>query len=128
MTPFFIIFSITSINCLKNSPHKFPEPKVTSSTLQKSKIFNLQSQRRKSTRKYSHIYSLEPVNAAQRIQKNKQTKIKLNIYLLLLSRSAVVCLGQIWFDMRKPTLKHSFYFQYNAEEASTGREGDKNCC
>lgn len=38
--------------------------------------------------------------------------------LLLLSRSAVVSLGQIWFDMGEPALKHLLYFQYNAEEAS----------
>lgn len=53
---------------------------------------------------------------------------------MLLSRSAVVSLAQIWFDMWEPALKHLLYFQYNAEEASAGRrhrqkQGDEvNSC
>lgn len=37
--------------------------------------------------------------------------------LLLLSRRAVVRL--VWSDVREPALKHFFYFQDDAEEAST---------
>lgn len=45
-----------------------------------------------------------------------------HLYLLPFGRSAVVCHSQVWSDVRKPTVKHFFYFQYNAEEAPATRD------